>query len=110
MTVAQMMIAQILQLMNEEGHQVPQAVKQVLPVREMADISLFTSSTKEAAFRSAATSSRLAQLHMIDILFMYVASQDYEQSVKFLDETREAIHTLSKKVSRSERGKGFFRM
>lgn len=74
-------------------------------VSEMADISLFTSSTKEAAFRSAATSSRLAQLHMIDILFMYVASQDYEQSVKFLDETREAIHMLGKKVSRSERGK-----
>ncbi|GGA66709.1 MurR/RpiR family transcriptional regulator [Ornithinibacillus halotolerans] len=56
-----------------------------------ADINLFTSSAKEAVMRSGATSSRIAQLHLIDILFMCVASEEYEKTVERLDATREAI-------------------
>jgi len=41
-------------------------------VTEHAEIKLYTSATKEPTFRSAATSSRMAQLHVIDILFMCV--------------------------------------
>lgn len=61
------------------------------PVANNADICLYTSATREATFRSAATSSRIAQLHIIDILFMSVASMQYERVIKYLDTTREAI-------------------
>lgn len=56
-----------------------------------ADINLFTSTAKEAVIRSGATSSRIAQLHLIDILFMCVASEEYEKTVEHLDSTLEAV-------------------
>ncbi|MBO1001976.1 MurR/RpiR family transcriptional regulator [Pseudogracilibacillus auburnensis] len=66
------------------------------PVTEQADIKLYTSATKEPNFRSGATSSRLAQLHVIDILLMSVASKEYDETIKHLDATKEAIdHLLS---------------
>ncbi|GGK24449.1 hypothetical protein GCM10010965_16520 [Caldalkalibacillus thermarum] len=61
------------------------------PIADEADIKLFTSTSKEAAFRSGATSSRLSQLHVIDILFMCVATRQYEQAITHLDQTRAAI-------------------
>ncbi|WP_042142506.1 MurR/RpiR family transcriptional regulator [Paucisalibacillus sp. EB02] len=60
-------------------------------VTNYADINLFTSSAREAVNRSGATSSRIAQLHLIDILFMCVASVEYEKTVERLDATREAV-------------------
>lgn len=63
-------------------------------VSQSSDIQLHTSATKEATFRSGATSSRIAQLHMIDILFMCLASMEYEDTIKHLDETREAVSFL----------------
>ncbi|MDQ0178340.1 MurR/RpiR family transcriptional regulator [Bacillus chungangensis] len=71
-------------------------------VTEYADIHLFTSATKEAAFRSGATSSRLGQLHVIDILFMCVASQQYDDLITYLDETRVAVESIGEKISRSK--------
>jgi DNA-binding MurR/RpiR family transcriptional regulator len=68
-------------------------------VTELADIKLYTSATREPTFRSGATSSRMAQLHVIDILFMCVASQQYEETVKHLDETRESIDFLRENVN-----------
>src|SRR5690606_2212486 len=59
-------------------------------VAEAADIILFTSSGHEPVFRSGATASRLAQLHVIDILYIAAASQEYEKAVEYLDSTREA--------------------
>lgn len=67
-------------------------------VSEQADIRLYTSSTMEPTFRSGATSSRIAQLQVIDILFMCVASQEYEETVMHLDETREAINFLRENI------------
>ncbi|MFZ3576844.1 MurR/RpiR family transcriptional regulator [Virgibacillus sp. DJP39] len=61
------------------------------PVTNFSDIQLHTSAAKEATFRSGATSSRIAQLHVIDILFMCLASEEYEETVRHLDETRDAI-------------------
>ena len=61
------------------------------PVAEKAEIKLFTSSSTEATFRSGATSSRLAQLHVIDVLFMCVATQQYDETIKHLDQTRQSI-------------------
>jgi DNA-binding MurR/RpiR family transcriptional regulator len=63
-------------------------------VSNIADIKLFTSRTAEAPFRSAATSSRLAQLYMIDILFLSIATAEYGESVNYIDNTREAIRFL----------------
>lgn len=65
-------------------------------VAALADIKLFTSYSGEAAFRSAATSSRLAQLYMMDIMFLSMATIQYEQTVKAIDQTREAIQFIKK--------------
>ncbi|MCP3028050.1 MurR/RpiR family transcriptional regulator [Halobacillus sp. A5] len=57
----------------------------------MADIPLYTSPTEEAMIRSAATSSRLAQLHVIDVLFMTYVSNYYDEVIEALDRSRAAI-------------------
>lgn len=63
-------------------------------VSQFSDIQLYTSAAREATFRSGATSSRIAQLHVIDILLMCLASMEYENTIKHLDETREAVSFL----------------
>lgn len=63
-------------------------------VSSLADIRLYTSYSSEAPFRSAATSSRLAQLYIIDILFLSMATAQYAQTVNYIDKTREAIRFL----------------
>lgn len=65
-------------------------------VSDQADINLYTSATKEATFRSGATSSRLAQLHVIDMLFMCLVSQHYEEIVNHLDSTHILIEQINK--------------
>ncbi|WP_245804734.1 MurR/RpiR family transcriptional regulator [Halobacillus hunanensis] len=60
-------------------------------ISQLADIPLYTSATQEAMIRSAATSSRLAQLHVVDILFMSYVSNYYEEVVEYLDRSRAAI-------------------
>ncbi|GAA4723301.1 MurR/RpiR family transcriptional regulator [Brevibacillus fulvus] len=67
------------------------------PVASISDIRLHTSSAKEAPFRSAATSSRIAQLHVIDMLFLCMAAKQYEVTVEHIDRTREAIRSLKNK-------------
>jgi DNA-binding MurR/RpiR family transcriptional regulator len=63
-------------------------------VADLADIKLYTSATREPSFRSGATSSRIAQLQVIDILFMAVASMQYDKTVMHLNATREAVEYL----------------
>ncbi|GAB3799141.1 MurR/RpiR family transcriptional regulator [Virgibacillus kimchii] len=63
-------------------------------VSKWTDILLHTSAAKEATVRSGATSSRIAQLHIIDILLMSLASMEYEQTIEHLDETRKAVNFL----------------
>lgn len=65
------------------------------PVSDLADIRLFVTPLKEAMFRSGATSSRIAMLHAMDILFMSIATRDYENTIKYIDETRSAIKNLN---------------
>lgn len=45
----------------------------------------------ESDIRSGATSSRIAQLNVIDILYLAIASRDYNQSVEYLEKSRQAI-------------------
>ncbi|KKI89892.1 RpiR family transcriptional regulator [Bacillus sp. SA1-12] len=63
-------------------------------VSSLAEINLFTSYSNEAPFRSAATSSRLAQLYVIDLLFLCMAAKQYDETVQYIDKTREAIKFL----------------
>ncbi len=65
-----------------------------------ADIPLFISST-ENEIRSGAMSSRITQLNVIDILYLGVASLNYEKSRFYLEKSKEAIDELTgKKRSR----------
>ncbi|MBC5637640.1 MurR/RpiR family transcriptional regulator [Ornithinibacillus sp. BX22] len=64
-------------------------------VTEQADIRLYTSATREPTFRSGATSSRIGQLQVIDILFMRVATLKYEETVNYIDVTRDAIDFIT---------------
>ncbi|MFB4167757.1 MurR/RpiR family transcriptional regulator [Virgibacillus sp. JSM 102003] len=72
-------------------------------VSKFSDIILHTSAAKEATFRSGATSSRIAQLHLIDILLMCLASEDYEETIQHLDETREAVSFLREDDSKEKK-------
>ncbi|WP_135551910.1 MurR/RpiR family transcriptional regulator [Paenibacillus cymbidii] len=62
----------------------------------IVDIPLLITST-ENEIRSGAMSSRITQLNVIDILYLGVASQNYEQAVDYLEKTREAINDLTGK-------------
>lgn len=70
-------------------------------VTEQSDIRLYTSATREPTFRSGATSSRIAQLQVIDILFMSVASLQYDETIKHLDATRGAVEFLDQNGKRN---------
>jgi len=69
------------------------------PVTNSADISLFISASREipAPFRSGATSSRLAQLHMIDILFVNLVTEQYEQASAYFNEITDVMNQLKEK-------------
>jgi len=60
------------------------------PVSELADIQLFTSSL-EKSIRSGAMASRIAQLNVIDILYVGIAGRHYEESIQSLEKTRQAV-------------------
>ncbi|GAA0323733.1 MurR/RpiR family transcriptional regulator [Bacillus carboniphilus] len=88
-------VAKILELGNQKGaHTISLTKYGSSIVSDQAGVRLYTSTTMEPTFRSGATSSRIAQLHVIDILFMCLASQNYEETVTHLDETREAVGFL----------------
>ncbi|GGP12036.1 MurR/RpiR family transcriptional regulator [Oceanobacillus neutriphilus] len=58
---------------------------------ELVDIHLCVSSVESDLVRSAATASRIAQLNIIDILFTGVASRNYDATIDYLNQTREAL-------------------
>jgi DNA-binding MurR/RpiR family transcriptional regulator len=67
---------------------------------QAAQITLTTAAT-EAVFRSGAISSRVAQLTVIDCLFIGVARIDHEATLKALDRTFLAV-----RATRVDRPKG----
>ncbi|MEI3606982.1 MurR/RpiR family transcriptional regulator [Pseudogracilibacillus sp. SE30717A] len=92
-------VVKLLQLAKSKGTKIITVTKYGnAPVTQLADIKLYTSTSREATFRSGATSSRIAQLHIIDILFMCLASEEYENTINYLDDTREAIDFLQDKT------------
>ncbi|WP_456263994.1 MurR/RpiR family transcriptional regulator [Brevibacillus brevis] len=60
------------------------------PVAELANIRLFTSSV-EKSIRSGAMASRIAQLNVIDILFITMISRMQEQVIPLLEKSRLAV-------------------
>lgn len=56
----------------------------------LADKTLLTAA-RETTFRSGATGSRLAQLTVVDCLFVAIAQQTYDDSIRALEVTRAAI-------------------
>lgn len=62
---------------------------------EHADYPLFISST-EHEIRSGAMASRISQLNVIDILYLGVASRNYDYSVQQLELSRKAIKEIER--------------
>ncbi|NOU98410.1 SIS domain-containing protein [Paenibacillus sp. LMG 31456] len=84
-------IIQTLKIAKESGATVISLTKfGSNPVEEAADIRLFTSSL-EQSIRSGAMASRIAQLNVIDILYVGIASRTYDESIMALDRTRNAV-------------------
>ncbi|EGL15318.1 MurR/RpiR family transcriptional regulator [Paenibacillus sp. HGF7] len=63
------------------------------PIAEHSDIQLFTS-TLEQNFRQGAMSSRIAQLYVIDLLYVGLVSRDYESSLASIEKTKRAVQSL----------------
>jgi len=57
------------------------------PITKLADITLLTSS-QETPFRGSAMASRMAQLTVIDVLFLGVATAEYDKTLEALRKTR----------------------
>lgn len=64
------------------------------PLATASDIVLCTAA-RETAFRSGALGSRIAQLMVIDCLFIGVAQTNYDDSVAALQKTRRAVVRMS---------------
>ncbi|SDX13613.1 DNA-binding transcriptional regulator, MurR/RpiR family, contains HTH and SIS domains [Amycolatopsis xylanica] len=60
------------------------------PITEVAD-HVLTTAARETTFRSGATASRIAQLTVIDCLFIGVAQRHMDDAVNALDATRDAV-------------------
>jgi len=60
------------------------------PVSDLADIRLYTSSV-EKSIRSGAMASRIAQLNVIDILFITMISRRQAEVIPVLEKTRLAV-------------------
>lgn len=64
------------------------------PVSKLADITLFTSTSSDNPFRREATTSYMAQMHLINILFMCYVSAQYDDANQYLDQMEEAISLI----------------
>ncbi|MGH3913065.1 MAG: MurR/RpiR family transcriptional regulator [Pseudonocardiaceae bacterium] len=60
------------------------------PITDLAD-HVLTTAARETTFRSGATSSRIAQLTVVDCLFIGIAQRHMDQSITALDATRDAV-------------------
>ncbi len=64
------------------------------PITKVSDVVLVTAA-QQTAFRSEASSSRIAQLTIIDTLYVGVGNRNPERSLRMIERTREA--TASKR-------------
>lgn len=59
---------------------------------KLSKCNLYTPSSIETPFRSAATSSRMSQLYIIDVLFMCYATSKYDSIINYLKNTADTIN------------------
>lgn len=64
------------------------------PIVRRADITV-TTAARETTFRSGAMASRIAQLTLVDVLFVLVARQRIDSAKSALQRTYEAVRTAS---------------
>lgn len=69
----------------------------------LADIPLMITST-ENEIRMGATASRIAQLNLIDILYLGVASGSYEKSLQYLEISRRVVREAKSPYTREKGG------
>jgi DNA-binding MurR/RpiR family transcriptional regulator len=62
------------------------------PIADVADLVL-TTAARETTFRSGATASRLAQLTVVDCVFVGVAKRTYDETLTALTATHEAVRS-----------------
>jgi DNA-binding MurR/RpiR family transcriptional regulator len=60
------------------------------PITKVADIKLYTAA-RETALRSDAMTSRIAQLSILDVLYVSVALKRYDASLHSIERTQEAL-------------------
>lgn len=60
------------------------------PITKVADIKLYTAA-RENAFRSDAMTSRIAQLSILDVLYVSVALKRYDESLRSIEKTNAAL-------------------
>jgi RpiR family transcriptional regulator, carbohydrate utilization regulator len=60
------------------------------PITKVADIKLYTAA-RETALRSDAMTSRIAQLSILDVLYVSVALKRYDLSLQSIERTKEAL-------------------
>lgn len=58
---------------------------------KLSKFNLYTPSSIESPFRSAATASRMSQLYIIDVLFMCYATSKYDSAINYLKNTVDTI-------------------
>lgn len=88
---------QSLSLARDKGSQIISITKYSKNyIADLANVNLFFSSV-EKPVRSAAMSSRIATLNVIDILFISLASRNYERYTKLLENTRQAVKVKKRK-------------
>ncbi|GAA4251927.1 MurR/RpiR family transcriptional regulator [Dactylosporangium darangshiense] len=71
------------------------------PITRVADLVL-TTAARETTFRSGAMASRLAQLTVVDCVFVGVAQRTYERTKPALEATRDAVRS---RRTKSDRGR-----
>lgn len=93
-------VLEALKIAKDSGAQIISLTKSGdNPVSDLADVKLHTTSL-ERDVRSGATSSRIAQLNVIDILFLGVTRSHQTQNIEALERTRKAVNTLKKTTGR----------
>ncbi|QUH18825.1 MurR/RpiR family transcriptional regulator [Alkaliphilus sp. B6464] len=63
------------------------------PISDLADINIYTASV-EKHLRTGAIASRIAQLTVVDILFIGVAKDNFGEITRYLQHTREIVDDL----------------
>ncbi|WP_432988858.1 MurR/RpiR family transcriptional regulator [Dactylosporangium sp. CA-233914] len=71
------------------------------PITRVADLVL-TTAARETTFRSGAMASRLAQLTVVDCVFVGVAQRTYDRTKAALEATRDAVRS---RRTKSDRGR-----